>query len=102
MKISLSKILRQFFSLRSIGLPLILISFSVFSSSNLEIKSPVNGKIESLMLVGNSFFYYNNSLHNYLSQLVKNDKSIKSLKQRSITINGSLEAFNDEPPRILI
>ena len=95
MKISLSKILRQFFSLRSIGLPLILISFSVFSSSNLEIKSPVNGKIESLMLVGNSFFYYNNSLHNHLGSLIKNDPDVTSMRRRSITISGADLPWHD-------
>ena len=89
MKIPLSKNLKQFFSHRSIGLPLILISFSVFSSANLDIKSPVNAKIESLMLVGNSFFYYNNSLHNHLGNLIKNDPDVTSMRRRSITISGA-------------
>ena len=46
-------------------------------------------KIESIMYVGNSFFYYNNSLHNHVGSIVKNHRSNQSLKQRSITINGS-------------
>ena len=75
----------------------ILFSFFIFIASwsalvdaaEMEVIAPKTKKIDSLMFVGNSFFYYNNSLHNYLNQLVKNDKSIESLKQRSITINGS-------------
>jgi len=62
---------------------------ALIEAAEVEVTAPHTQKIDSLMFVGNSFFYYNNSLHNYLNQLVKNDKSIKSLKQRSITINGS-------------
>ena len=62
---------------------------ALIEASEVKVTAPHSKKIDSLMFVGNSFFYYNNSLHNYLTQLVKNDKSIKSLKQRSITINGS-------------
>ena len=46
-------------------------------------------QIESVMYVGNSFFYYNNSLHNHVGSIVKNHPSMQSLRQRSITINGS-------------
>ena len=62
---------------------------ALIDAAEVEVTAPDTQKIDSLMFVGNSFFYYNNSLHNYLNQLVKNDKSIESLKQRSITINGS-------------
>ena len=62
---------------------------ALIEAAEVEVTAPYTQKIDSLMFVGNSFFYYNNSLHNYLNQLVKNDKSIESLKQRSITINGS-------------
>ena len=41
-----------------------LISLSMFSFTDPDIKNPKTNKIDSLMLVGNSFFYYNNSLHN--------------------------------------
>ena len=62
---------------------------ALIESAEVQVIAPDTQKIDSLMFVGNSFFYYNNSLHNYLDQLVKNDKSIESLKLRSITINGS-------------
>ena len=95
MKISLSKNLRKFFSHKSIRLSLILISFSSLSSAKLDINSPVDGKVTSLMLVGNSFFYYNNSLHNHLGNLIKNDPNVTSMKRRSITINGSDLPWHD-------
>ena len=47
------------------------------------------------MLVGNSFFYYNNSLHNHLGDLIKNDPNVTSMKRRSITINGSDLPWHD-------
>ncbi len=68
----------------------------VLSNKVLEDKN-----IESIMYIGNSFFYYNNSLHNHVSSIVKNHNLNKTLKQRSITINGSslswhpLEAYLD-------
>ena len=73
MKLFLSKNSKQFFFYKAIGLSLILISFPCLSSAKLDINSPVDGKVTSLMLVGNSFFYYNNSLHNHLGNLIKND-----------------------------
>tara|TARA_B100000767_G_scaffold14139_1_gene13578 strand:- start:960 stop:1760 length:801 start_codon:yes stop_codon:yes gene_type:complete len=62
---------------------------AIIETAEVEVTYPYTQKIDSIMFVGNSFFYYNNSLHNYLNQLVKNDKSIELFKQRSITINGS-------------
>ena len=60
-----------------------------------EIKTPRTKEIRSLMLVGNSFFYYNNSLHHYIGDIVKNDETINELKRRSITINGSALSWHD-------
>ena len=71
-------------------LPLIVLSISMFANSiNVSNKILGDKKIKSIMYVGNSFFYYNNSLHNHVSSIVKNHNSNQSLKQRSITINGS-------------
>ena len=79
-----------------------LTSISMFASSIvLSNKSTEDKNIESIMYIGNSFFYYNNSLHNHVSSIIKNHNSNKTLKQRSITINGSslswhpLEAYLD-------
>ena len=95
MKLFLSQNIKQFFFYKAIGLSLILISFSSLSSAKLDINSPVDGKVTSLMLVGNSFFYYNNSLHNHLGNLIKNDPNVTSMKRRSITINGSDLPWHD-------
>ena len=57
--------------------------FAVYSYSD-------NAKnISSIMLIGNSFFYYNNSLHNHLGDLYDADPDLDTPRRRSITINGS-------------
>ena len=47
------------------------------------------------MLVGNSFFYYNNSLHNHLGDLYDADPDLDTPRRRSITINGSSLSWHD-------
>ena len=67
-----------------------LINIPMFANSVAVSNKILEGKnIESIMYVGNSFFYYNNSLHNHVSSIVRNHSSNKTLRQRSITINGS-------------
>ena len=51
--------------------------------------------INSIMLVGNSFFYYNNSLHNHLGDLYDADPDLETPRRRSITINGSSLSWHD-------
>ena len=51
--------------------------------------------INSIMLVGNSFFYYNNSLHNHLGDLYDADPDLGTPRRRSITINGSSLSWHD-------
>jgi hypothetical protein len=43
----------------------------------------------SVLYVGNSFFYYNNSLHNYVGRLVRAAEPGKRLRSVSVTISGS-------------
>jgi len=43
---------------------------------------------KAMLWVGNSFFYYNNSMHGHVSQLVRGDKSI-TYRGVSVTISGS-------------
>ena len=47
------------------------------------------------MLIGNSFFYYNNSLHNHLGDLYDADPDLDTPRRRSITINGSSLSWHD-------
>ena len=51
--------------------------------------------ISSIMLIGNSFFYYNNSLHNHLGDLYDADPDLDTPIRRSITINGSSLSWHD-------
>ena len=44
---------------------------------------------KSILWVGNSFFYYNNSMHNYLGRLVKSADPKMPLRSTSVTISGS-------------
>ena len=75
---------------------LALINFAVFADDLTPKKnSPDNKKIKSLMLVGNSFFYYNNSLHKFIGDIVKHDDFVDDVKRRSITINGSALSWHD-------
>ena len=90
-----NKFMKQFLFHRVIFFSLILISVSMFSFADLDIKEPKTKKIDSLMLVGNSFFYYNNSLHNHLGDLIKNDTNVNAMTRRSITINGSDLPWHD-------
>jgi len=48
----------------------------------------VSTEIKSLMWVGNSFFYYNNSMHGHTAQLLT-ASGAKGMRASSITISGS-------------
>jgi len=87
----------MFLSLKNILIAInILLAISVLSDElSPNITSPTTTEIKSLMLVGNSFFYYNNSLHNYLGKIIDNDPEISNIKRRSITINGSSLSWHD-------
>ena len=71
---------------------LAIIFLSPFAlTENISIKEVQTNNLESVMFVGNSFFYYNNSLHNHLRKIISGDKSVDTIITRSITINGSEE-----------
>ena len=44
---------------------------------------------ESILWVGNSFFYYNNSMHNHFGRLVSSAGSGSRVRSTSVTISGS-------------
>ena len=69
----------------------VFISFLFMASSHSEELNDVS----SMMLIGNSFFYYNNSLHNHLGDLYDADPELKTPKRRSVTINGSSLSWHD-------
>lgn len=50
---------------------------------------------QSAIFIGNSFFYYNNSLHNHVSLLVKAANPAYKLRMTSVTISGSGADWHD-------
>lgn len=48
----------------------------------------VSTEIKSLLWVGNSFFYYNNSMHGHVGRLLT-DSGAKGMRASSLTISGS-------------
>lgn len=44
---------------------------------------------ESILWVGNSFFYYNNSMHNHFGRLVSSGGSGSRVRSTSVTVSGS-------------
>lgn len=49
----------------------------------------------SMMWVGNSFFYYNNSMHGHLASLLRAAEPGYSFRQSSVTISGSGFGWHD-------
>jgi len=50
---------------------------------------------ESTIFIGNSFFYYNNSLHNHVTRLVRAAEPAYKLRSTSVTISGSGADWHD-------
>ena len=67
-----------------------------FSEEKPTVKKPFNENPKSLLMIGNSFMYYNNGVHNPLLRLIRADNKLgKEHKIRSITINGSSLSWHD-------
>jgi hypothetical protein len=49
----------------------------------------------SAIFIGNSFFYYNNSLHNHVQHLLQAAEPSYKFQAISVTISGSSEAWHD-------
>src|SRR6202035_3130988 len=49
----------------------------------------------SAIFIGNSFFYYNNSLHNHVERLLHSADPGYKLRATSVTISGSGENWHD-------
>ena len=49
----------------------------------------------SILWVGNSFFYYNNSLHNHVSSLIRAADPKYRFRSTSVTISGSGSDWHD-------
>ena len=49
----------------------------------------------SAIFIGNSFFYYNNSLHNHVTQLIRAADPTHPFRSTSVTISGSGSDWHD-------
>jgi len=52
-------------------------------------RTELGGRPESIRWVGNSFFYYNNSMHGHFGQLASSLNEKPALRSTSVTISGS-------------
>ncbi len=69
---------------------------TVFSSVTPVIKEPKGENPKSILMIGNSFMYYNNGVHNPLVKLIRATEELgKGHKIRLITINGSSLSWHD-------
>ncbi len=79
---------------RMVGALLSLLCLVSFSGDILGQTKPKRTELggdppRSIMWVGNSFFYYNNSMHNHLGQLVRSGNPKMAHRGTSVTIGGS-------------
>ena len=84
--------------LTRISLTLILLFHlsTAFSSLTPAVKEPNSENPKSILMIGNSFMYYNNGVHNPLVRLIRASEELgKGHKIRSITINGSSLSWHD-------
>jgi len=80
----------------SISLILLFQLSTVFSSVTPSVKEPKGENPKSILMIGNSFMYYNNGVHNPLVRLIRaNEELGKGHKIRLITINGSSLSWHD-------
>ena len=77
------------------------ILFLIIFSGNLfclqpEVKGIDSFKPKNILMVGNSFIYFNNGMHNPLEALVKKDLELeKNFKIRKITISGASLSWHE-------
>ena len=80
----------------SITLILLFQLSTVFSSVTPAVKEPKSENPKSILMIGNSFMYYNNGVHNPLVRLIRATQELgKGHKIRLITINGSSLSWHD-------
>src|SRR5947207_1108519 len=76
---------------------LLLISLSYAAQSQVKPKRTEIGGAppQSVMWVGNSFFYYNNSMHNHVQNLIRAADPQSRPRATSVTISGSGIEWHD-------
>ena len=68
---------------------LLAIATALFTAcGSMQAPPPVSTEVKSLLWVGNSFFYYNNSMHGHVGQLLS-AAGVRGTRASSATISGS-------------
>ena len=75
---------------------LAIISFNAYSYDIPLVKTPLSNDPKSFLLIGNSFMYYNNSVHKPLLGIHNSIKNnTLNIKARTFYINGSALSWHD-------
>lgn len=78
------------------ALVLVLVGLPAFAQlTRPKITFPAVTDPTSMMWVGNSFFYYNNSMHNHVGELARSADPKLRFRQTSVTIGGSGFGWHD-------
>jgi hypothetical protein len=82
----------QVSSLRRAAAALLVAAFAFGPAAQAQVKPKkldLGARPESMMWVGNSFFYYNNSMHGHFGQLQTSLRERPGVRSSSVTISGS-------------
>ncbi len=81
----------------ALGAALIALAFTTPAAAQVKPKLMESGvdTPASAIYIGNSFFYYNNSLHNHVSQLIRAADPAYKFRSTSVTISGSGSDWHD-------
>jgi hypothetical protein len=83
---------------RAISMLLALAAACLFNAAFAQTKptrTEIDEPVQSIMWVGNSFFYYNNSMHNHFGSLARAANMTARVRGTSITISGSGIEWHD-------
>ena len=74
-----------------------LISTNVIFSSDIEVYTLKNKAPERVLYIGNSYLYYNDSLHNHVRRMLEENylNEIDTSNYKSVTISGSRSSHHN-------
>ncbi len=73
---------------------LVIATALLTACGSLQAPPPVSTEVKSLLWLGNSFFYYNNSMHGHVGQLLA-AAGVRGTRNSSATISGSGISWHD-------
>jgi hypothetical protein len=86
---------RQVFVLLTVVLGALLSASPVLAQTQPKILETGIPRPASAIFIGNSFFYYNNSLHNHVLRLLQSAEAGYKFRTTSVTISGSGSEWHD-------